>query len=186
MIKRIESKEEAERKRKLRVSILSIILLLILVLSTLGYAFFITPNDSTNNNQTPPIENNQNNQNKIGRITFNYQGQQLSLLSTYQEIENIDVNITLTPANYAGKTLYISADNEGILRELANLGSFSARAQEACYGKCEKNLPEKNCTDNIIVWNQSLNKKVYQRDSCIFIEGNMAAVDAFLYRLFNP
>lgn len=185
MIKRIESREEAERKRKLRVTILSIILLLILVLSTLGYAFFITPDNSTDNNQTPPIENN--NQNKIGKITFNYQGQQLSLLSTYQEIENIDVNITSTPANYAGKTLYISADNEGILRELASsLGSFSARAQEACYGKCEKDLPEKNCTDNLIVWNQSIDKKVYQKDNCIFIEGNMATVDAFLYKLFNP
>jgi len=100
-------------------------------------------------------------------------------------IENIPVDISLTPESYLGGNIYIESDNQGILQELAStIGSFS-RLQEACYGKCEENLPEKTCDDNLIVWKESAENKVYQENNCVFIEGDISAADAFIYKLFN-
>ena len=110
----------------------------------------------------------------------------MSLLSTYIGIENIPVEISSTPESFIGKKLYISAKNQGVLQELAStIGTFASGMQEACYGKCEENLPEKDCTENLIVWKESAENKVYQQDSCIFIEGDITAADAFIYKLFN-
>lgn len=184
MIRPIQTREEIERKKKRNMLILSILMLSILVLSTLGFAFFTAPASQPKNNenieQTPirlPTD----------KISVQYQGSQIQLLSTYNDIENISVNITITPESYSGKVLYLDIENQGILREVASsIGKFSSRLQEACYGTCERNLPEKNCTalDNLIVWNESQQNTVYQQNNCVFIEGDMRSADAFLYELF--
>ena len=119
-------------------------------------------------------------------INFNYQGRQINLISTYEDIANVPVNITILPQFYSGTILYIDSANQGILQELAStLTGLPSRIQEACYEKCEKNLPEKSCTDNLIVWIESSENKVYQKDNCIFIEGDISSADAFIYKFFN-
>ena len=50
-----------------------------------------------------------------------------------------------------------------------NLGKFASKVQNACYGQCNEDLPEKTCTDNLIVISYSNTSKVYQQDNCIFI-----------------
>jgi regulator of sigma D len=57
--------------------------------------------------------------------------------------------------------------------------------QEACYGSCERNLPEKNCTENIIIFKDSKENSVTQQDKCVFIEGDLRTVDAYIYKLFE-
>ena len=66
-----------------------------------------------------------------------------------------------------------------------SLGRYTGRIQEACYGKCDKDLPEKDCTQNLIVWKDSAENKVYSQGKCVFIEGDLRAVDAFLYKIFE-
>ena len=183
MIRRIETQSEIDRKRKIRKTVLSILMLSILVLSTLGFAFFSNPGQTTDNNE----QQKQKDKSPADKINFEYQGSSISLVSTYNEVESIAVNISNTLAIYQGKPLYIVSSNDGIFREIAlNLQALVSRVQKACYEKCEENLPEKNCTDNLIIWNHSLEKRVFQEENCIFIEGDMTAADAFLYKLFNP
>lgn len=180
-MRKLESKEEIERKRKFRTTILSLLMLFILILSTLGFAFL--SNTKTTQGNTG---NQQQNQQNTGQINFQYQGNLISLVSTYESIANIPVNISIYPQFYSGSILYIDSTNQGILQELGStLGRLSSRVQEACYGKCERNLPEKNCADNLIVWKESSEDKVFQIDNCVFIEGDISSVDAFIYKLFN-
>jgi hypothetical protein len=37
----------------------------------------------------------------------------------------------------------------------------------------------------MIVWQKGAENKVYQKDNCVFIEGDMKAADAFLYKIFG-
>ncbi len=182
MIRKLGNKEELERKKKLKTSIISIILLLILILSTLGFAFFSNPEILSNEGEIKQPPTNQGN----NHINLNYQGSQINLLSTYQEIESIPVNINKSIKDYSGITLYIDSKNDRIFREIGTtLGQIASRVQKACYEKCEENIPEKTCKDNLVISLQSSEKKVYQQENCIFIEGDIAAADAFLYKLFN-
>lgn len=183
-MRRIEIREELEKRRKRNTAIISISLLGLLVLSSLGFAFISGFGYKNNANN----QNAQNDNSVNDKITINYGGQSFSLLSRYDDIKNIDVEINSKPEDYAGQILYADISNHGVFGEIASsLGKFTGGMQEACYGKCEKNLPEKNCTGNanLIVWNQSLENKVYQKDKCVFIEGDIKAVDAFIYKLFS-
>ncbi len=188
-MRRIETKEENERKRKRNVKILSLTMLFLMVFSTLGFAFIFNPSSNSGVNQDSGEQTQlpQDNVRKTGKINFQYGGQYISLISSYEDVENITVEIDKKPEDYSGSVLYIDAKNQGILQEIAiTMGRFSSRMQEACYGVCEENLPERNCTDgNLIVWRESSEGRVYQEDMCVFIEGDMAAADAFIYKLFN-
>ena len=109
------------------------------------------------------------------------------MLSNYEDIEEIVVESDKKPEDYLGNVLYIDAENQGVLQEIAGtVGLASSRVQEACYGSCDENLPERNCTDgNLIVWEENDENRVYQEEQCVFIKGDMGAVDAFIYKLFN-
>jgi len=152
-------------------------MLSILVLSTLGFAF-LSGTDTANSGI--------NSQQNTSQISFQYQGIQVNLISTYETVSDIPVNISIYPQFYSSGTLYIDSSNQGILQEIGStVGQLSPKVQEACYGKCERNLPEKDCTTTLIVWKESSDNKVYQKDNCVFIEGDISSADAFIYKLFN-
>ena len=183
-MRKIQTQSEIERKRKRNVLIISSLMLGLLVLSTLSFAFLTAPAKQDLND----LEDDSSDSKFGDKLRIDYSGQSFYLLSSKADIESIEVNINALPGDFSGKNLYVAADNQGILQEIASsLGKFSSRFQEACYGACEKNLPEKNCTgiDNLIVWKESEANKVYQEEKCVFIEGDMRAVDAFIYKLFS-
>ena len=154
-------------------------MLFLLVVSSIGFAFISGPGLANNNEQSQQDTS-------YDKISLQYQGVSVSLLSSYNEVQNISVESSISPQLYSGKILYIDAKNPGILQEITStLGQFSSRTQEACYGKCKENLPEKNCAENLIVWRESSENKVYQQENCVFIEGDIRAADAFLYKLFT-
>jgi len=162
----ILSQRESEMKRKRFSIIIVIIMLSLLVLSTLGYALFYSNKDSTQ--------------------TENKNANTYPFLYPPEILNEIPINISLTLNNYASKNIYISADNPQVFSEITRgLGKHVARIQRACYGICEENLPEKTCSDLLIVWKDSLNLKVYQEENCVFIEGDLMAVDAFLYKILG-
>src|SRR3989344_1756426 len=79
-----------------------------------------------------------------------------------------------------------SQENQEATNEIAStLGIYSQRIQLVCYGSCEQDLPEKDCSEEIIVFKDSQENKVYQEENCIFIEGDIKAVDAFLYKILG-
>lgn len=162
----ILSHNEAEQKRKKYTTAIVIIILALLVLSTLGYALFYSNSDSIQT-ENPNSDTNY----------FTYPSESLA---------SIPVDISLTLNNYVGKNVYVSAGNSQVLSEIARgLGKHAARIQQACHGPCEEDLPEKTCADLLIVWKDNIEQKVYQEENCVFIEGDLKAVDAFLYKILG-
>jgi hypothetical protein len=78
-----------------------------------------------------------------------------------------------------------------------NLKGIFSRYQEACLvGGCDyddvnetgnKDLPEKTCSDNLIVFDEIENEtRVWQENNCVYISGNyILGADAFLYNVFG-
>jgi len=169
-MKPIISKEEKERREKRRTRTISLTLLLIMVLSTFGYAFIFYREDNQKKNQNA----NSNNQDEI------------FLTYPKEEVNEIPVNITKNLEDYKGKIFYLAGANENeSIEVLRGLRGVIYNIQPACYGHCEYDLPEKNCTEQLVVLVPGKNQRVYQEEECIFIEGGLKALDAFLYYLYK-
>lgn len=176
-IRKIETAEESERKRKRNSLILSIIMILILVFSSAGY-FTLRENEDSTANQK--VEN-------IGDSWIIHYGQQtIRVGSSPESAQNTSILSMKTIDYYAGKTIYVSSEKDAAYYEIASaIGGYAGRIQQACYGKCDKNLPEKDCNETMIVIKESDEDKIYEKDNCVFIDGGMDAVDAFIYKIFG-
>ncbi len=181
-MRKIESQTDIEKKEKRRKYAISIFMLVVMVASTLGYAFMGSEEDSFSNEGNGDervIDTGSQWAVKVGN-SYVY------LSFGNEAVKNISVSGIYNLGMFQSKPLYISSDNQGAVNEISgSIGLYASRAQEACYGKCEKNLPEKNCNDTLIVFTESSENKVYQKDNCIFIDGDLRAVDAFLYKVFE-
>jgi flagellar basal body-associated protein FliL len=176
-MRKIGTEKQIEKKRK-SSALISIFFLAILVLGTIGYAFVSGPGKS--NKQEPQVIT------PTGKFAINFEGQTFYLTNPTEDTVDVEVLATNTLNNYVNAPIYISSNNDAVNSELAAvLAKYASRMQKACYGKCEEDLPEKNCTENLIVWKDSTENKVYQEQNCVFIEGDLKAVDAFLYHLLG-
>lgn len=174
-MRKIGSEHEIERKKKRNVLVISLFILFVLVLGTIGYGFLSAPSTPSTNSQQTNSAN-----------TYTINSQQIFFTYSKEEVSSIPVDITASLFSFSGKPLYLASENQALNFEIAStLGRFSSRAQEVCYGTCEKDLPEKDCSENLIVWTDSLENNVYQQENCIFIEGDLKAADAFLYKIFD-
>jgi len=181
-MRRILSKEEAAQKEKRRNIVISLILLGIMVLSTVGFAFvYNSDNDKSGENNNEKVQS-------MGNSWIARYGDQNLVFSSSPESLNITkAGFISDLSQYYGKPLYIDSESEAIYYEIySNLGKYAERVQHGCYEECENSTwPEKNCTDNVIVFNQEDENKITQNQNCIFIDGDMRAVDSFLYRIFE-
>jgi hypothetical protein len=183
-MRKIGSEQEDDRKKKRNVLYISGFMLLILVGGTVGYGFLSGSSNSISGTDSELTEGEVT---QVGNQWTVRIGSQFFYFSNSPEsIQEVQVDISNNLNSYVGTTLYIVSENDAILSQLGSLLSgYAARVQEACHGPCEENLPEKECSDNLIVWIDSLENKVYQEDNCIFIEGDTRAVDAFIYRMIG-
>lgn len=173
-MRKIGTEKELDSKKKFMVSLISIILLIILLFGTVGYAF-LSGTGSTPNNPTTPE----------GATVF--EGQYFYFAHTPEETSEIPVEISSNLNSFVNTPLYFSINNSAISNEVLQfLGKYSSRVQQACYGECTEDFPEKDCKiENMIVWKDSPDNKVYQQEKCIFINGDLRAADAFIYRLMQ-
>lgn len=184
-MERILSKSEIERKRKRNIFILSGAMLAILIFSTIGFAFFSGDKNTGSGQQSSG--GNTGEIVKQGDFWVLTSGTQVFYFrNAPNETTSTKIEMTKTLQDYSQKTLYISSDNGVMTEEVSgNIGRFADRIQNACYGPCDKNYPEKNCTDNMIVIRSANNNLVTQKENCVFISGDLTAADAFLYRIFG-
>jgi hypothetical protein len=174
-MRKIGTEKEIERKKKRNTIIISIFMLGVLIVGTVGYGLVYNQGNSDNGQQNTVADN---------AVSI---GNQLFYLShSRTEVAEIPVTISKNIESYSNLPLYISSSNQGVIIELAStIGRYSWRVQEACFGSCEQDLPEKTCTDNLIIWEESEFNNVYQEQNCIFIEGDTRAVDAFIYNILD-
>src|SRR3989344_7033339 len=106
-MRRIQTAEEIERKRKKRGMLLAIMMGIILLGSIAGYGFFYnTDNQNTGTN------------NQLGRNELNFRGQTLYLTNTKESVQSIPVDITSNIDTFAGSPLYIASESTGISGEI--------------------------------------------------------------------
>lgn len=184
-IRKIESNEVSERKQRRNTLILSIVMIGILLFSTAGY-FSLKENDGG-------AGSDEGVQNYGDSWVFNYNGEQIRLSSPPKAAENVSILLFKSLSDYAGKTVYVASESEAQFYEVSStVGRYTERMQPACYGKCDKNLPEKSCNDTMIViqnFGESessyLKGKIYEESGCVFIDGGIDAVDSFIYKIFG-
>lgn len=182
-MRKIETQEEIEKRRKRNMMIMSVLMLGILTISTIGYSFLSSDKADGEESQ----ENSENGIYAYGdRWVVSLNGKQLLLINHPDELKNVSADISMNANSYYNNEVYIDSANEGVYNEITiNLEEFAGKVQKACYGNCEEDLPEKNCSSNLIVWKESIENKVSQQENCIFIDGDLKAVDAFLYKIFG-
>ena len=181
-MKSIQTAEQRESSRKRRTQVMGIVLVVLMLGSTIGYAFSLFFSSTSPDTIAPQILPPTNQP-----ITVTYNGLSFQLSSTQDDIAGIPVNITARISDYTGFPVFIATEDVSATQELtAILSRYASRIQQACYGPCtQQDLPEKECDENLIVVSANITKNVYQQEQCIFIQGDVRAVDAFLYNLFQ-
>ncbi len=182
MIKPLVSQQEIEKKKKRRNYLFIALMLVILIGSSAGFAFLSNPGNTNN-----PSNTNSNGVTSVGdKFALQYGQETLYFANSPESVKEIPVDMIFTLNNYYSKPLYLAVESDIVSYELSStVGRYAERVQKACYGECNSTLPEKNCTDNLIVWINKEDNKVYQQDNCVFLEGDLKASDAFLYKLFK-
>ena len=143
-IRKIEPREESERKRKRNTLYLSIVMIAILVFSTAGY--FSLQNEDSGTGTNEKVQN-------VGDSwVFSYGDQTFRLTNAPEDGQNVSILSFVSLDKYSGKTVYVSSEGDAVFYEIySSLGVYTERMQQACYGKCSKNLPEKDCNETMIV-----------------------------------
>ncbi len=178
-MRKIETEETREKRRKRNTAIVSFVMLGILLLGTVGFAFSF---GGGQNNEVVDVGTGA----PPGKWGVTVGDRTVYLSNSPESSMEVDVNIERNLESYLGKGVYVSSNDSLILGEIgSSLGLYSGRIQRACYGECEEDLPEKSCEDNVIVVQDNEDKRVYQEDNCVFINGGLKEVDAFLYSIFG-
>lgn len=185
-MRKLGSEKDVERRKKRNTLILSIFMLFILVGGTAGYAFITSPG-SDKGLQTPDSQDGSEIADFVGnRWVVNADGLDLPFTNSPESVVDINVEISATTTSYIGRPLYLVSENTAVNSEIATvMTNYASRIQAACYGPCETDLPEKDCSENLIIWRDSPENRVYQEDNCVFIEGDLRAVDSFLYNVLG-
>ncbi|MAG28235.1 hypothetical protein CMI47_22145 [Candidatus Pacearchaeota archaeon] len=184
-MRRLGSEAEIERRRKRNVLAVSLVMLFLLVMSSVGFAFLSGPGqDGTNADAVGNADGIYNVGNKWALDVG--ENQRVYFLNSPEEVLDIETESYFTLQDYHGQDVYIVSENSEATQEIAGvLGLYVTRMQEACYGTCEADLPEKTCDDNLIIFNEAEEDMIYQEDNCVFIDGDLKAVDAFLYKILG-
>ena len=176
-MQKIITAEEKQRRSVRNGRILALLMLIILLGSTAGYAF-LSYSRAGRESQTDGQETVQGWPLKVGENT-------IYLSTSPASSSAVSVQTSTTITSYAGKNLYVDATSDAILAEIQNTLGKYAYLQEGCYGSCERDVPELNCTSPLIVWRGGSENSVHEEEQCVFIDGDMRSVDAFLYRIFG-
>ena len=172
----------AAEQRRRRIG--GIVIIALLLLSTLGFALSgvdLGGNSGNNNQGNDPVYNGQ-------YWIYNFGGQQYSFTNPANELDfTAAEGMTKNLADFSGRQIYIDSDNTAALQEiLLNLGKHTPRISEACYGECDRDLPEKNCeSDSLIVVRTSESQMIREEQKCVFVEGDLKTVDIFLYKMLG-
>ncbi len=186
-IRKIQTQEEMDRKAQRNKTLVGVIMVLLIVVSSAGYAIMSREDSSGGNEKV-----------KYGNLIFakingywqtSFNNKILFFNSLPKDLENVTINGTIAIDNYYGKNVYIVNSNQAVVNLAAALEGVALKVQEACIDETEcitKNLPLKDCTENLIVYLPADETSVEKVDNCVYLKGNFfEASDKLLYRLFG-
>ncbi len=196
-IRKIQTKEEADKKSKRNQLIVGIILVGLMILSSVGYAFVHEDNGI---GSTTKASYNGFSFLKSGELWgVSISGQNFYFKNLPQDTSNASVSLgSINLNSYSAKPIYFVGFDKSYeaTRELiTNLGNSVLRYQDACLNGtlcADSELPVKTCSENIIIFSEvqqssNLNQtKVYTNGNCVYITGDYTlGADAFLYKLLG-
>lgn len=190
-MRKIISKQEREKKQRIKQFIVGGILVFIMLISTLGYSFQGQLREDKQKIEYNGFEFIQQNEMWYTQI----KGYEFGFKNNPEQTEDFesysDVNLL---AQYQNKPLYIYSENREAEAEIyRNLNEVVQRMQFACpeknesafETKCKVEWPIKNCSNNFILIKEG-NFQITPRNNCVFIEGpkeNLTKItDEFLFK----
>lgn len=179
-IRSLKDSSQSEQRRK-RIG--GIVIVALLLLSTVGFALSIV-GFGGNAGVDDEIQGFSHN----GQYWVYTVGSQKYYFTYHPSEINITSEIDKTLADFGGRQVYIDSEITGGAQEIYNsLGLYAGKINEACYGSCDRDLPEKSCSDAeaLIVLRESEIESITENESCVFVSGNLRTVDAFLYKVLG-
>lgn len=181
-MRKLETKEIAEKKKRRNQWIIGVILVGVMLFSTLGYAFRGRDNAEDNTNPGEGSSTNYHGQ------TFLFQNglwmiQKGDLVFSFKNLPN-DANLDQgldKITSYVNKPLYVYSENVDAEYEVyRNLDQIVLRRQGACpEGKeCVGDIPTKTCNDNFIIIEVGEYPVITQQDHCVFITGPQDSLES--------
>ena len=190
-MRKIISKSEANKKKRLNKILLSLGMIFIMFSSILGYAFqsFGGGEEESEVEKEITTFNGFDFTQQSGFWVLDFNG--LNLIFRYNPSQVIKsdslINLLL---NYEAKPLYIYSENVQAKSEIkTNLFGFVDSIENACLeGLCDDSQI-KTCEDNFIIIKESEENILRQQDNCLFIEGKsedlIKLTDGFLYKILG-
>jgi hypothetical protein len=197
-MRKIETKEDLEKKKKRNYILIGLLLILIMIFSTVGFSFLENKSKSDSSSKIVTFKGIKFQQ-YGGFWRPIIQGEEFYFQYLPNEAENISIRGLFDISSYSGKPVYfVDGDNSAKSEILQNINRYILRFQDACINSTGKNneelnkscdgLPIKKCeSDNIIIFDESENStKVWKDLNCVYISGDMIkASDMFVYKLLN-
>jgi len=190
MIKRIQTKQDRERRSKRNNWILAGVLIFVMF----GSVFGVVVNSFGSGSQSESITYN-------GFIFLNENGAYSTQVGSSrfyfsnnpQDTDSISKEVSLfkTLSDYSG-TVYISSEDYPSFVEIqGNLYPYADVVQACKEGEpcTDETLPKKTCLDNMILIKVSEENKIYESSNCVYIEGKerdlLKLTDEFLLRIIG-
>ena len=193
MIKRLQTKRDLEKKHKRNQWILGIVLVVVMF----GSVFGVIVNSFGNDGETDSkIEyNGYNFQIENNYFTLEMGSSKFYFSNGPDAIDSIEKEVSISKIlpDYNGKIIYLSSEDSYSSGELyQNLQNYIVRIQPACESEencVDETFPIKTCEDEFIIIRESDENKIYQNQSCVYIEGKsedlLKLTDEFLLHLLG-
>jgi hypothetical protein len=183
-MREIETKKDLEKRQRKNQWIIGGILILIMMGSTFG---IIVDSFGKNGNSQDVKYNGYSFSNENDYWTTTIGNYKFIFKYNPTQVERIQSNLRYLNS-YSGIPVYIySEDYLSEIEVRRNLGSVVQRFQGACIDEknCQGDLPIRDCSNNFILIRKANESRIYQNESCVFIEGkqeNLTQItDEFLY-----
>jgi hypothetical protein len=183
-MKKIQTAQIKAYHDKRNKIILGVVLVFLLVFSTLGYSLMSSDSESSLKVNERGLDFFK--VNGLWKTVIEEQVFAFSYLPS--EVENVEIEGIYDIGAYSNQILYFVTFNEAAPEILNNIQRFIVRYQEACVEQenCGEDLPLKDCSNNIIIYEAGNDTKVYKNESCVYLVGDaLKAADAFLYETLH-
>src|SRR3989338_10784980 len=150
-MRKILSKSEQEKKRKINSIIIGVILMIVMFGSVFGIVVGSLGQNSSGKTKIEYNEYKFFNENGLWKVSIG----EINFIFRYFPTETTDTtNILKNVNNYYNKPLYVySEEAESEIEIYRNFQQIAPRIQSACFSKekCEGDFPIKTCADNFII-----------------------------------